>query len=90
MGDEVIHDRALLALGEGGEGATLPLLQPIDDGLGARRTSRHCPSWARCVRPLPHLPHPRRSRWWGTMYRPPQSRLDGGLVLRRPSLPRKI
>ena len=43
MGEEVVHDKTLVALGEGGEGAALPLLQLVDDGLGARRTSRRCP-----------------------------------------------
>ena len=51
MGEEVVHDRTLVVLYEGGKGATLPLLQLVEDGLGARRTSRRCPSWARCVRP---------------------------------------
>ena len=43
MGEEVVHDRTLVTLGEGGEGATLPLLQLVEDGLGARRTSHRCP-----------------------------------------------
>ena len=43
MGEEVIHERTLAALGEEGEGATLPLLQLVNDGLGARRKSHCCP-----------------------------------------------
>ena len=38
MSEEVVHNRTLVALGEGGEGATLPLLQLVEDGLGAWRT----------------------------------------------------
>ena len=55
-----------------GEGAALPLLRPVEDGLGARRALRCWPSWARCVRPLPHLLHPRCARWWGTLFGSPK------------------
>ena len=61
MGEEVVHDRTLVALGKVEEGATLSILQLVKDCLGAQRTLRCCPLWARCVRPLPRLSHPWRS-----------------------------
>ena len=35
IGKEVVHDRTLVALGGGGEDATLPLLQLVEDGWDA-------------------------------------------------------
>ena len=43
MCEEAVHDRTRVVLGEGGEGATFPLLQLVEDVLGARRTSGRCP-----------------------------------------------
>ena len=73
MGEKVVHDRTLVALGKGGEGVTLPLLQLVEGGLGARRTSHRCPRGFDVLRPLSRLPHPRRSQWSETMFRPPQT-----------------
>ena len=58
--------------GEGGDRTTSPLLQLVWGWLGARRSSRRWPSWARCARPFPRLLHPRCARWWGMLFGSPK------------------
>ena len=88
MGEEVIHDRTLFALGEGGEGATLPLLQLVEDGLGVMRVSHCRPSWldvCACCRTCSTLDE----RAGGGHCSAPPSHAEGGLISRCPSSPRK-
>ena len=53
-------------------------MQLVLGWLGACRSPRPCPSWARCARLIPRLLHPRCARWRGMLFGSPKP--SGGKI----------
>ena len=78
-GEEVVRDEILEVVGEGGGRCDVAAVAARRKGSTRAAGVVRWPSWARSVRPLLHLAHPRRSRWGGMIFGSPKP-LGGKIV----------